>query len=273
MFDMVEKAASKVLIIPKEVKRKYDSEKYCVFFMLPTGKYLDLLFREYISVTGGTYRMPISEITPYREKQVEETVMSRNIVASFITANNGEMILSRKSAIIGQYGLYKQGDVVNGYVSGSISTGIFIDFGQGVRGFCPYEEVSNLNFLRPNKLIQTGNNVNAKITMIDKSYPYHIHLSIKKAARKREVEMKEEGNELISVVVGNPLPDGSGAFCEITPTQIGIMDSAPRFTPSVKLAGREAWAIVKCVKHSFDSYGNVVDKFKLEFVCWRDEIF
>lgn len=262
----------KVFIIPEEVERKYVPAENCIIFYLPSSKYFELLSREYVFVKGGKYKMPLAEISPYREVNLEDVVMGKNVVASFAKVE-GEIILSRRKAIINQYSLYAKGDVIEGYISGFSKGGIFIDFGQGLRCYCSYEDMSNINYRSTNKPFYEGDDIKAVISKIDGDFPYHINANVKKAAKKKEVNISKDCTEIIRVIVGNPMRDGSGAFCEITPTQTGIMDAEEDFTPSKKYAGKEAWAFVKRIKICYDTYGNRVEKWCVEFIGWVDDEF
>lgn len=262
----------KVFIIPKEVERKYVPGENCIIFNLPSSKYFELFSRDYIFVKGGKYKMPMAEISPYREVKLEKVVTGRNIVASFERAKD-EIILSRRKAIISQYSLYEKGDIIEGYISGFSKGGVFIDFGQGLRCYCSYEDMSNINYRSTNKPFYEGDEVKALITKIDGNFPYHINVNVKKAAKKKVVDISKDSTEVIRVIVGNPVRDGSGAFCEISPTQIGIMDEEEDFAPSKRFAGKEAFAFPKSIKTCYDTYGNKIEKWRLEFIGWVDDEF
>lgn len=241
-------------VIMKNVPREYDFKNKCVVFKLPEGD----------------FKMPYGEITPYRVKNPLKE-LERNIVASFYKMKNGEIALSRKRAILKQYRFYNVGDTVRGYVDDIINGGIFLDFGQGLRGFCPHSETSVCHFNDISKIYPIGTEIVMRIIEIDSEYPYHITLSIKKAASKKEIKVNKTDTNMIIVIIGNPLADGSGSFCSISPRQVGIMDKAPGFNPDTSLEGKRAYAIVKSIITFTNDSGKKMRKYRLDFVGYVPE--
>lgn len=276
---MEEINSHQVFIIPKETRRRFNLTKNCLYFDIPDGKYQDIISRKYVTIRGARYKMPIEEVTPYEGQDKANLVIGKNIVVSILMGEK-TTVLSRKQAIINLHSKYKQGDIVDGIITGKDDKGIFIAFGQGLIGHCLYKEVTNLRYSKSDERIQKGTNVYARIIMIryDEEYP-KIYLSIKKATCNKKAtfnvmpEIKPKRGQLVSVKVGEPLKDGTGSYCEIAPTQIGIMDKEPEFEASVEDIGKEAWAVVKRIRHYTDEKGCKREKYKLEFICWRDEIF
>lgn len=237
----------KTIEITKEIPRKYDPVGKAVYFELPEGR----------------FRMPVGEITPYREIDPLKLVMGeRSFIACFYEMKTGGVALSRSRAIVNQYELYSEGQIVSATVSGTIKEGVFLDFGQGLRGYCPAEETSKVRFMELSRIYHIGRKYAVKILKIDDSYPYHISLSIKQAARFVNVKV----GELIRVKIGKALQDGTGAFCEISPIQVGIIDRAPGFDPRKVKEGTEAYGLIKKIKPYLDNNGRKQYKYQIEFL-------
>lgn len=241
-----------IFTISKEVKRYYDSNVESVWFELPEGK----------------LRMPISEISPYRLNDKDESNLYSEIKGRFkakkLQLANGEVILSRRLAILDEYRNLEVGEFKNGVIKRIMSFGIFIKIEGGIEGLCNVVEVSDARMDDLNTFFKVGQEIRVKVMRIQTYYPYHVDFSIKQASKNLFIDL----DEVVTARITRLLDNKSGAFVEISPLSTGIVDAIPgEFELDEQSLGMEIYALVRGVKKTPGKDGiGIVRRYKLDYL-------
>lgn len=222
-----------IITISKDVKRYYDSKIESVWFELPEGK----------------IRMPISEISAYRLGEKDENNIYPDISGGFdakkLCIGNGEIILSRRLAILEAYKNINVGDIKIGIIKKIMGFGIFISLENGIEGLCHAKEVSNARMDDLTTFFEVGQEIRVKIIEKQTYYPYHVELSIKQAVLYPYVDL----DEVVTARITRLLNDKSGAFAEINPLRLGIVDAIPgEFELDEKRVGEEIYVLIRGIR-------------------------
>ena len=108
------------------------------------------------------------------------------------------------------------------YVLSTSRRSAFVDIGGGIFGRIPIKELSCLRYTDINYWVQPGDSFTAKLETVENNM---FTLSRKTYSLSEITADSFERGDMITVAVGQPVPQGDGYFVEITPGIAGIMDS------------------------------------------------
>lgn len=137
--------------------------------------------------------LPVSQLTTEHYPRVEggnkakileklKSLEGKVFKVRVLDVDEGEnkLIVSEKAAWeeiqIKKMSKYKEGDIIEGRVSGVVKFGAFIEFGEGLEGLVHISELDWKRIDDPSQYIKVGENVKAKIIAIE---PSRISLSVK----------------------------------------------------------------------------------------------
>jgi small subunit ribosomal protein S1 len=168
--------------------------------LLNTGEVIEAVVtdanRGGLMVTVGRIEgfLPVSQLTPEHYPRVEggdksrilemlQKFVSHPLRVKVIDVNEGEnkLIVSEKAAWAKEHAQivagYKEGDVIEGKVTGVVDFGAFVEFGQHLEGLIHISELAWQRVENPRDIVQVGDTVSAVIIAIDGT---KISLSLKR---------------------------------------------------------------------------------------------
>ena len=211
-------------------------------------------------------RMPIRETTPYKLERNEglitfEEIMNRNIEAYKMYYPNGEPFLSRRELILDRSQNIKIGDEIEVFVVKVKTFNLIVETSNGIRGTIPEYEVSRSRIEDLTKFFKEGDSFYAKV--ITKNERKIIF------SRKQATETNFFGIDwVVHGTITNLLKDESGAFVELSPRRIGIVDAVlGEFEPDESDLGKKIFTRIKSIKKEVEKEDR---NYRLEFIDYLE---
>ena len=148
-------------------------------------------------------------------------MFGRCITAKIIGFSNSRFILSRKSSMQDALAYLKIGNTVEARIISCLDKKAFVDIGAGINAILPIKEVATIYLESLIPIFENVDYITAKIIAESSKHPNKFVVSSKQLIPQKEIE---RGDIVLGKAV-NMLPDMTGVFVELSPTQTGIVDT------------------------------------------------
>ena len=201
------------------------------------GTIVHVMPKEYLSTTqtltvyGKNFigSIEISELSIYpityfkkdRMPKMLPKMFGQCITAKITGFSNNRFILSRKSSMQDALAYLKIGDIVEARIISCLDKKAFVDIGAGINAILPIKEVATIYLESLIPILENTDYIPAKIIAESNQYPNKFVISSKQVIPPKEIE---RGDIVLGKAV-KMLPDMTGVFVELSPTQTGIVDT------------------------------------------------